>query len=109
MNKISPMTGFEPRTTGIGGDHFTNWATTTTHNNNFCSRKWIKSFATTARYDETKQGFWSCFVILSSNQQHFARLDMQLTHNYLSTWQGVQNGGMLQWKLRIRTMKGVPR
>ena len=28
MNKISPMTGFEPRTSGVGSDRSTNWATT---------------------------------------------------------------------------------
>ena len=29
FNKFLPMTGFEPRTSGIGSDHSTNWATTT--------------------------------------------------------------------------------
>ena len=29
MNKFLPMTGFEPRTSGIGSDHSTNWAKTT--------------------------------------------------------------------------------
>ena len=28
---IFPMTGFEPRTSGIVSDHSANWATTTTH------------------------------------------------------------------------------
>ena len=29
INKFLPMTGFEPRTSGIGSDRSTNWATTT--------------------------------------------------------------------------------
>ena len=29
LNNFLPMTGFEPRTSGIGSDCFTNWATTT--------------------------------------------------------------------------------
>ena len=29
QKKIMPMTGFEPRTSGVVNDHFTNWATTT--------------------------------------------------------------------------------
>ena len=29
INKFLPMTGFEPRTSGIGSNHSTNWATTT--------------------------------------------------------------------------------
>ena len=29
--KISPMTGFEPLTSDVGSDRFTNWATTTAH------------------------------------------------------------------------------
>ena len=28
---ILPMTGFEPRTSGVGTDRFANWATTTAH------------------------------------------------------------------------------
>ena len=31
INKVLPMTGFEPQTSGIGSDHSTNWATTTAH------------------------------------------------------------------------------
>ena len=31
INKFLPMTGFEPRTSGIGSDCSTNWATTTSH------------------------------------------------------------------------------
>ena len=30
-NKFLLMTGFKPRTSGIGSDHSTNWATTTSH------------------------------------------------------------------------------
>ena len=32
FNKFLPMTGFEPRTYGIGSDRSTNWATTTAPN-----------------------------------------------------------------------------
>ena len=35
FNKSLPMTGFEPRISGVGGDCSTNWATTTTHFNIF--------------------------------------------------------------------------
>ena len=31
INKFLPMTGFEPRTSGIGSNCSTNWATTTSH------------------------------------------------------------------------------
>ena len=31
LNKILPMTGVEPRTSGIESDRSTNWATTTSH------------------------------------------------------------------------------
>ena len=31
VNKFLPMTGFEPRTSGLGSDRSTNWATTTAH------------------------------------------------------------------------------
>ena len=31
FNKILPMTGVEPRTSGIKSDRSTNWATTTSH------------------------------------------------------------------------------
>ena len=31
FNKILPMTGVEPRTSGIESDRSTNWATTTSH------------------------------------------------------------------------------
>ena len=34
------MTGFEPRTSGIGSDRSTNWATTTARSNNYCSWAW---------------------------------------------------------------------
>ena len=32
LYKSLPMTGFEPRTSGVWSDHSTNWATTTAHN-----------------------------------------------------------------------------
>ena len=31
INKLLPMTGFEPRISGIGSDRSTNWVTTTSH------------------------------------------------------------------------------
>ena len=36
LNKILPMTGVEPRTSGIESDRSTNWATTTSHSQKFC-------------------------------------------------------------------------
>ena len=35
INKFLPMTGFKPRTSGIGSNHSTNWATTTSLNTHF--------------------------------------------------------------------------
>ena len=37
FNKILPMTGVKPQTTGIISDHSTNWATTTSPSANICS------------------------------------------------------------------------
>ena len=35
LHKSLPMTGFEQRTSAVGSDHSTNWATTTAHQNIF--------------------------------------------------------------------------
>ena len=37
MNKISPMTGFELRTSAVGSDRSTNWATTAAQADNLSS------------------------------------------------------------------------
>jgi len=41
INKFLPMTGFEPRTSGIGSDRSTNWATTTAQMSKFSASKYF--------------------------------------------------------------------
>ena len=58
MNESSPMTGFEPRTSGVGSDRSTNWVTDTTNlfilgKSRFGPRKFHN-------YDE-----WQFFIMVS--------------------------------------------
>ena len=57
QNKILPMTGFVPRTSGIGSDRSTNWDTTT-------------ASYLAGRYQPTIDNCWKEFVRLSSSSHH---------------------------------------
>ena len=67
INKLMPMIGFEPRTSGIGSDLSTNWATTTSQLNFFHLKSnlnhiclWIVE---RAKISKKKVGGWPILLI----------------------------------------------